>query len=86
MVKLRILRAMLLGDTSYPPGVEVEVLEDRAVELVARGHAAFLDPPSRQIEGRVAARKAELLVEAGPPARPAGALAALRAAFGRGTG
>jgi hypothetical protein len=82
-MKVTVRRDMLLGDTAYPPGAVADVAEDRAVDLVARGHATFLDPPPRELEGRVAARKAELVMENGTPPRPAGAVAALRAAFGR---
>jgi hypothetical protein len=74
---------MLLGDTSYDPGAVVDVDEGRAVDLVAEGHAEFADRPSPSLEGRVAARRAELVIRDGTPARPTGAVAALRAAFGR---
>jgi hypothetical protein len=82
MVKVRILRDMLILDTAYSPGDVADVAEDRAVDLLARGHATALDPPPRELEGRIAARKAELLVENGTPPRPKGAFAALRDAFG----
>jgi hypothetical protein len=74
---------MLLGDTSYDPGTVVDVDEGRAVDLLAEGHAEFVERPSPGLEARVAARKAELVIRDGTPPRPAGAVAALRAAFGR---
>ncbi len=87
MVKVRTLRDMLLGSVAHPPGAEVEVLEDRAAELVARGHATFVDPPSRQLAGDVSARKAYLVAHglippARPPSRVAAALSALRSKLG----
>ncbi len=57
MVKLITGRAMLLGETSHDAGTIVEVLEDRAVELVALGHAAFSGEPPTGLEGHVAARR-----------------------------
>jgi hypothetical protein len=83
MVKVTIRRDLLVGSIVYAPGDVADIPADRAADLVARGHATFVDPPPREIEGLVAARKAELVVENGTPPRPSGAVAALRAAFGR---
>ena len=64
MMKVRLLiDEVLIGDTTRHSGDVVEVSEDRAVDLVERGHAEWLDVPSRVLEG-LAAMKSKL---AGPP-------------------
>jgi hypothetical protein len=59
-MKVRLLiDETLIGDTTRHRGEVVEVSEERAVDLVERGHAEWLDVPSRVLEG-VAALKNKL--------------------------
>jgi len=70
MVKLTILRDLLAGDTAYAPGDVAAILPARAAELVAAGHAEWVDPPTPELSALEAEARAAWLVREGTPPGP----------------
>ncbi len=47
---------LLIGDTTHQSGEVVDMPDERALDLVERGHAEWVDVPKHQLSGVDAAR------------------------------